>query len=65
MELLPNREKILEIPSKKEKQNHQNNEIFAAEIDANDHELNGIIEKKIGTSQFNELKEYLEGEFSL
>ncbi|MGN0533265.1 MAG: hypothetical protein ACI4IK_02795 [Eubacterium sp.] len=62
MELNPNKEEILEFPTKKEKQNHQRNEIFAAEINANDHNLNGIIEENVDHSRFNEIKEYLEGE---
>ena len=62
MKLNLNKERVLEIPTKKEKQNHQNNEIFAAEVNANDHNLNGIIEEDVGHSQFNEIKEYLEGE---
>lgn len=49
----------------KKKQPFKNNEIFGAEIDAKDHNLNGIVERNKESSLSNEFCDWLEGDFSL
>lgn len=65
MELNLDREKVLKIPTEKKKLKNRSNEIFAAEINSGDQNINGIVEKENASSRFNELKEYLEEDLSI
>lgn len=65
MELNLDREKVLKIPTEKKKLKNRSNEIFAAKINSGDQNINGIVEKEIAFSRYNELKEYIEEDLSL
>ncbi len=65
MELNLDWKKVLKIPTEKKKLKNRSNEIFAAEINSGDQNINGIVEKENASSRFNELKEYLEEDLSI